>query len=169
MNKDIRKYQASKSNAQGHIFEQYIERACTIYRDRNIAHIIKVPEPFRVTKKLQNGIFQGRFIAKAEPDFQGTLSSGQSIVFEAKHTLQDKILQSVLTDMQIKSLLTHESLGARTGVCASIQDEFFFIPVRIWSNMKELYGRKYVRAEDIQNFKVKFNGAVMFLDYVYKD
>ena len=50
-------------------------------------------------------------------------------------------------------------------MCISIQDEFFFIPIRIWANMKELYGRKYIRAEDIQEYKVKFNGAVMFLDY----
>nr|DAU70918.1 MAG TPA: recombination protein [Caudoviricetes sp.] len=166
MRNDIRRYTSMKSNAQGHIFEQSIERACTIYRDRNIAHIIKVPEPFRVMKKLQNGIFQGRFTARAEPDFQGTLSSGQSIVFEAKHTMQDKMLQSVLTDVQIHSLLTHESLGAKAGVCISIQDEFFFIPIRIWANMKELYGRKYIRADDIQEYKVKFNGAVMFLDYI---
>ena len=117
-------------------------------------------------KKLQNGIFQGRFTARAEPDFQGTLSSGQSIVFEAKHTMQDKMLQSVLTDVQIQSLLIHESLGAKAGVCISIQDEFFFIPIRIWANMKELYGRKYIRADDIQEYKVKFNGAVMFLDYI---
>ena len=165
---DYKVLQGMKSNAQGKLFEQYIERACKIYKDNNIANIIKVPEPFRVVKKMPYGIFQGRFTAKAEPDFYGTLANGQSIVFEAKHTIQEKMKQEVLTDTQINSLLMHEKLGAKAGVCISIQDEFFFIPINIWGNMKKAFGRKYITADDVRKYQVKFNTAVMFLDYINK-
>ena len=30
--------------------------------------------------------------------------------------------------------------------------------------MKEIYGRQYLKPEDIEEYKVKFDGAVHFLD-----
>jgi hypothetical protein len=32
--------------------------------------------------------------------------------------------------------------------------------------MKEMYGRQYLKADDIEEYKVRFDGAVHFLDNV---
>lgn len=162
-----RRYQNSVNNAQGHFFEGYIKVACAIYRDDKRAEIEKTPEPFRVMKKHQDGTFTGRFTAHAQPDFQGTLNGGRSICFEAKYTTTDRMKRSVLTDTQMKALEYHRQLGAVAGVCAGIQEKFFFIPWEVWQDMKKIYGRQYVTAEDVEQYRVKFTGAVMFLDYVH--
>lgn len=163
-----RKYQNQRSNAQGKHFESFISAACITYADQGRAKIDKVPEPFRVIKKYRDGIFEGRFIALAQPDFQGTLQGGQSIVFEAKYTSTDRVKRSVLSDNQIRSLEQHNRLGAIAGICVGIGDNFFFIPWVIWRDMKKLYGRQYLKVEDIEEYRVRFNGSVMFLDYVHK-
>lgn len=160
------KLRGQRSNAQGKFFEQCIEAACIKYSLDGVAEITKVPEPFRVIKKEKAGKFRGQFIKKAQPDFSGTLKNGKSVVFEAKFTLTDKLKQSVLTETQNKALKKHEELGAISGVCAGIQDEYYFIPYSFWSNMHNILGRKYITKEDVQQYKVKFNGAVLFLDYV---
>lgn len=157
-------YKNRQSNAQGQHFEKEILAGCRMYQQYGIAAIDKTPEPFRVSKKSKNGIFIGRFSTPAQPDFQGTLKGGQSIVFEAKMTRKDRITRNVLTDAQMDALERHSKLGALCGVCVSIQDKFFFIPWNVWRDMKEIYGRQYLKAEDIEKYKVQFDGAVHFLD-----
>ena len=138
-----------------------------MYEQYNIAVIDKTPEPFRVTSKNhRTGEFTGRFSAHAQPDFQGTLYGGQSIVFEAKRTSKDRITRNVLTDTQMDVLEKHNRLGALCGVCTCIQDDFFFIPWNMWRDMKEMYGRQYLKAEDIEEYKVRFDGAVHFLQNI---
>ncbi len=154
------------NNAQGGIFENLIKAGCVIYRHKRRAEIDKVPEPFRVTKKHANGLFTGRFIAPAQPDFSGTLAGGRAIHFEAKFTTTAQLKRAVLTDEQMERLDGHTEIGAVTGVCVGIQDKFFFVPWGVWKNMKEIYGRQYVTAGDIEEYRVKFNGAVLFLDYI---
>lgn len=34
--------------------------------------------------------------------------------------------------------------------------------------MKERFGRKYVTAADLEPWRVRFNGAVLFLDYAHE-
>lgn len=157
-------YQNKLNNAQGQHFEREILAGCKMYERYKIAVIDKTPEPFRVTSKSRNGIFTGRFSTPAQPDFQGTIYGGRSIVFEAKRTSKDRITRNVLTDTQMDTLEVHNRLGALCGVCVSIQDDFFFIPWKVWRDMKELYGRQYIKADDIEQFRVKFDGAVHFLD-----
>lgn len=159
-------YQNAVNNAQGHFFEGYIKSACLIYSERDRAEVDKTPEPFRVLEKSRDGVFKGRFTAHAQPDFQGTVDSGHSIVFEAKYTTTDRMKRDVLTDEQQKVLERHARRGAITAVCVGIDDKFFFVPWEIWRDMKEHYGRKYVTAADIEPYRVKFTGAVMFLDYI---
>lgn len=159
-------YQNAVNNAQGHNFEGYIKAACTHYSASGRAAIDKTPEPFRVTSKERNGVFMGRFTALAQPDFQGTLSGGRSIVFEAKFTTTDRLKRGILTDEQISTLALHAELGALAGVCGGIGDKFYFIPWDVWRDMKQHYGRQYVTAADIEPYRVRFTGAVMFLDYV---
>lgn len=88
---------------------------------------------------------------------------GRSIMFEAKRTSKDRITRNVLTDTQMDVLEKHSRLGALCGVCICIQDDFFFIPWNVWRDMKEMYGRQYLKPDDIEEYKVKFDGAVHFL------
>ena len=158
-------YRNRLNNAQGQHFEREILAGCKMYERYEIACIDKTPEPFKVTKKNhKTGEFSGRFSKHAQPDFQGTLHGGRSIMFEAKRTIQDKITRNILTDTQMDVLETHNRLGALCGVCVCIKDDFFFIPWNIWRDMKEIYGRQYLKPEDIGEYKVKFDGAVHFLD-----
>ena len=94
-------YKNKQNNAQGQHFEREILAGCRVYEQKGIATIDKTPEPFRVTSKnRRTGEFTGRFSAHAQPDFQGTLYGGRSIMFEAKRTGKDRIIRNVLTDTQ---------------------------------------------------------------------
>ena len=163
----IKKYRSTRSNASGQLFEREILAGCRNYQRRKVAIIDKTPEPFRVTSKSYNGIFTGRFTAPAQPDFQGTLSGGRSIVFEAKATSKDRINRNVLTDTQMEVLAFHHSLGALCAVCICIHDEFFFVPWENWRDMKAIYGRQYLKPDDITEYKVRYDGAVHFLDKMW--
>lgn len=159
------RYQNAVNNAQGRSFEDSIKRACAMYSAQGRAEIDKTPEPFRVMEKLRDGIFKGRFTAPAQPDFQGTLNGGRSIVFEAKCTSTDRLKRDVLTIEQQNTLERHAARGAVAAVCAGIGNNFFFVPWDVWRDMKEHFGRKYVTAANLERFRVRFNGAVLFLDY----
>ena len=160
-------YQNKVNNAQGHFFEGAIKAACALYSERERADVDKTPEPFRVMEKSRDGIFKGRFTARAQPDFQGTLAGGRSIVFEAKYTTTDRMKRDVLTKEQQDALERHAARDALAAVCAGIGDKFFFVPWQMWRDMKQLYGRKYVTAADLEPLRVRFNGAVLFLDYAH--
>ena len=153
---------------RGHDFEEAIKQACAIYASQGRAKVEKTPEPFRVLEKRDNGIFVGRFTAHAQPDFQGTLDGGRSIIFEAKYTTTESMKRDVLTDTQMDTLEDHHRKGALAAVCVGIQDRFFFVPWEVWRDMKQYMGRLYVTAEDLEGLRVRFTGAVMFLDYVHK-
>lgn len=154
------------SNAQGHNFENIIIAGCDYYYALGKAKIEKIPEPFRVTKTYRDGSFRGRFTASAEPDFQGTLDNGRSIVFEAKYTSTEQMKQDVISKAQMEALEKHRSLGALSYVCVGIQDNFYFIPWHTWRDMKLHYGRKYLKCEDISPYRVRFDGALKFLNYM---
>ena len=162
-------WKGKKNNAQGHFFESFIKTACAVYKQKGIACVEKMPEPFMVLEKRDKGIFKGRFIAHAQPDFMGTLSGGRSICFEAKYTSTDKLGQNVLTGEQWDSLEQHWKAGAKAGVCAGIGNVYAFIPWPVWRSMQDIYGRKYMTAEDLEPYRVRFNGACMFLDPLHPD
>lgn len=164
----LQQYQNKVNNAQGHFFEGYIKAACEQYSTIGRAKVEKIPEPFRVLEKFANGIFKGRFIAHADPDFQGTLAGGRSIVFEAKYTTTDRMKRDVLTQEQQDALEDHARMGAVAAVCAGIGDKFFFVPWAVWRDMKQYFGRKYVTAADLEPWRVRFNGSVLFLDHVHE-
>lgn len=162
-------WKGKRNNAQGHFFEGFIKTACAVYKQKGIACVEKMPEPFMVLEKKDRGIFKGRFIAHAQPDFMGTLSGGRSICFEAKYTSTDKLGQNVLTGEQWDSLEQHWKAGAKAGVCAGIGNVYAFIPWPVWRSMQDIYGRKYMTAEDLEPYRVRFNGACMFLDPLHPD
>lgn len=74
-----------KSAARGRAFESLLMRGCNYYRQKEVAIINKVNEPYIVTRKNGNK-FMGRFTGRAEPDFKGVLRGGRAIAFEAKST-----------------------------------------------------------------------------------
>lgn len=164
--KALEAYKNYKNNAYGRSFEQGIEYACKHYAADGLAAISKMPEPFRVTKKFNSGIFQGRFTARAYPDFQGTLNNGRSIIFEAKYTSTEFTRKSVITDKQAEVLDEHLKLGAIAGVCVGIQDRYFFVPWEIWRNLKEIIGKQSARVEDLKEWEVPWRKGVMFLENI---
>lgn len=146
----------AKNSLIGKNFEKLIARACKAYEAEGVAIIAKTPEPFTVLGRTKEGLFKGRFTAaKAQPDFQGTVKGGRSIVIEAKYTKSDRLRQNVLTDKQHDLLEAHDQMGAIVAVLCGIQDEYYMIPWQDWKDMKEEFGRKYVKQEDLQQFKVE--------------
>ena len=154
------------SNAKGHLLEHMIATGCRCYRDWGRLRIVKVPEPFRVVKKGLRGTAHIQFTARAEPDFIGCLRGGRAIVFEAKYTDTETMKQDALTEHQRDALTRYHELGARAGVCVGIRERVFMLPWDVFSNMKEIFGRKYVRADDIAEYEVYTQCAVFFLDYL---
>lgn len=161
-------FAARKALGYGKNFEKLIESACDYYRDRGVADIVKVDEPFRVLKLYGKGQFKGQFTRNANPDFEGTLKGGQSICFEAKYTSQRRMTKSVISDKQEEVLNYKSALGAVVGVCVGIVDRYFFVPWEVWANMEEIYGKKSVSADDLAKFEVKFRHGIMFLDRLDK-
>ena len=154
IDKKQRKEKIKKTNGanltRGKKFESIISRQCAIYIKHDLAVIDKIPEPFQVKKRAKDGGFEGRFTnKKARPDFQGTLYTGKSIVIEAKSTGRDRIGQCVITETQTKMLDLHESMGAVCLIACQIGEQNFCIPWKIWKEMKSIFGRKYVKADDL--------------------
>lgn len=156
------------SRDRGKEFEDLVEAACEFYSVSYFAEIEKTPEPRRVIGRT--GDRRSKMICvnekKAQPDFKGTLHGGRSVVFEAKHTDKDRILQSCVTDEQAKRLNKHEKLGALTFVLVSFgMTEFYRIPWYDWKCMKELFGRKYVSPSDLGEYRVReADGVLRFLE-----
>ena len=159
---------SKRNNAVGHSFEEEIERACEYYRQKGIADIQKTPEPFRVMSKGAAGQFSGRFGRKAQPDFQGTLCGGRSIIFEAKSTVNDRIKRAVLTNEQQERLESHAKLGALAFVVVEVNGGFYTVPWAQWRDMKQIYGRQYMTKSDLDPFAVMYKHGVMFLDQLSK-
>lgn len=167
MRKFERHNRAAKSNAEGHHFEEEIIKACKWYSGCGRAEVEKTPESFRVTRLLGGGKFEGRFIGKAQVDFSGTLQGGRAILFDAKHTEKDRIMQNALTKHQTEELERSFLLGALCGVCVGMKDGAYFVPWEVWREMKERYGRKYMTASELEEYRISFNvhSWALFLDY----
>ena len=167
MNYD-RSFKSKMNNDQGQLFEKMILLGCDHYKKKGLAVVEKTPEPFSVKKKMANGAFIGQFqkSKKAQPDFQGTLAGGRSIIFEAKTTQEDRIKQSVVSTAQSDYLRMHTELGACTGVCVQVRKTYAFVPFSIWDDMKILYGRKYMTEEELKEYEITTFGFIGFLDYV---
>lgn len=161
---------ARQSNASGRAHETLIIGACRYYLAKGIAYIVKEPEPFAVKRKDHKTLeFTGQFIKRAQPDFHGTLAGGHSIVFEAKYTDTKRMKRDVISKKQEDSLDKQGALGASVYVCVGIQNNCFMVPWQVFRNMKEIFGRQYVEAKDLEPWRVDNNGLIKFLNYVHKD
>lgn len=151
-----------RSKVAGEYWENMLEAACQHYRAAGKAEITKTPEPMRPIKSLGGGKFVAHYEKMAQPDYKGTLAGGRAIVFEAKHTDGDRLLQSVISSEQEKQLDRHEALGALCFVMVSFGfEQYFKIPWAVFRNMKQHYGRKYITPEDVQEYRIRYIGGVL--------
>lgn len=166
----LARFIGAKNRAQGDALEEAIAAACGFYRAVGLAAIDKTPEPMKVLKQLEEGKFLCCFKKKAQPDFQGTLSSGRSVMFDAKSTRTGRIEQSVVTDKQWEYLDDHEKMNALCFVLVSFGDVYAVVPWSDWKKMKELFGRKYITREDVTPYRVRYNtrGVLDFLGWEKK-
>lgn len=164
----LRQWRGKVSKAKGKHFEERIDSAFSYYDEKGYASIEKTPEPMRVIKRLEYG---GQFIAvfekKAQPDYKGTIKGGRAVMFEAKYTDSEKMESSRVKKEQTEYLDKQQILGARCYVIIGFKSgEAYRIPWDVWKNMKEIYGRKYLKETDVQQYKIKsaWNGVLMILE-----
>lgn len=155
------------NRAAGKLFEEMLDAACDYYSLTGDAEIEKTPEPRKVVGRT--GGRKSMMICinekKAQPDYKGTLLGGRSVVFEAKHTDTEKMEQSRVSHEQTKSLDRHERLGALCFVLVSFSHEKFFrVPWGDWKRMKEMYGRRYIKADDLAGCELSISGG--FIDFL---
>lgn len=156
-----------QSRIAGEHFENMISAACSYYKDRGLAHIEKTPEPM---KPLRAPNRQGQFLAcftkAAQPDYKGTLKGGRAVVFEAKHTDDEKIERRRLTQEQLDGLEAHHRLGALAFVLVSIGlTDFYRVPWTTWRDMADIYGRQYIKHNELEPFEVPaIAGYIKLLD-----
>lgn len=165
-----RQAQGSISRATGEGFEAQILTACAYYRAHGIAEIDKTPEPIKVISgRRQNPSgcwsFEAVFTKQAQPDFQGTIDGGRSVVFEAKATDKDRILQSAVTDEQSHAMQSHAQKGALAFVLVCLRGRAVYrVMWEDWQNMKELFGNKYMTAVELEPYRVQMRrGVILFL------
>lgn len=155
--------QGQISRAQGAMFEKYISRSCDFYLANKTAKIEKTPEPMKpISGSNGKGQFLACYTKQAQPDYKGVIKGGNAVIFEAKHTTGDRIEYNRLTKEQVESLEEYYRLGAAAFVLVSFSMlEFYRIPWEVWRTMKELYGRKYLRRDELLQYRVPFFGGVI--------
>lgn len=161
------KFIGAKNRAQGEALEEQIKAACDFYRSLELADIEKTPEPMRVLQKLEEGRFICCFEKKAQPDFQGTMSSGRSVLFEAKTTRTGRIDQDAVSEKQGEYLDARMKMNALCFVLVSFGDVYATVPWADWKNMKGLFGHKYMTREEAAPYRVRYNtrGVLDFLGW----
>ncbi len=161
-----------RSRAAGEIFERYITMACEYYWRKGYAVISKTPEPMRIIKPYgarNTGQFVAYFEKQAQPDYKGALSDGTCIIFDAKHTEKDRIQQDAVTETQWETFDKYEEMKAQCFVVVSIGlEKFYRIPWKIWRQMKELYGHKYMAAgKELEPYRIPDQQSIiLFLEGV---
>ena len=170
---DMTAYEAEKrlrgkrSKMVGEMLEKMIDASCRFYFEEERAVIEKTPEPVKVLSKVdKNGRFTACFRKKAQPDYKGSLYGGVSIVFEAKHTDDERITYNAVTEGQERMLEAYHRMGAWCFVLVSFGFcDFYRIPWTEWRDMQMLYGRKYMKRAELEKFKIKEKGNILyFLD-----
>ena len=160
-----------RSNAAGGMFEGMINAACGYYREKGVAIIEKTPEPMRPLKPYgdrSRGQYIACFEKQAQPDYKGVLCDGRAVIFEAKHTDKDRIQESAITETQRKNLDGFQKMGAKCFVMVSIGfQEFFRVPWDVFRDMKSRYGRKYMKQEELEPYRLEYSrGTLLFLEGV---
>lgn len=160
-----------QSNTAGKLFEEMLSASCHYYQEKGAAIIEKTPEPLRPLKPYGDrrfGQYIACFIKKARPDYKGVLCDGSAVIFEAKHTDKDRILESAITEAQRNILDGFQQLKAKCFVMVSMGFRSFYrVPWEVFSDMKWHYGRKYMTEKELEKYKLKQkNGIILILEGV---
>lgn len=163
-----RQLQGRINHEVGKNFEDQIESICDVYKLNKLAIIEKTPEPMKVLRHIENGLFETVFTKSAQPDFKGTLKGGQTVVFDAKFTEAEKITYQALSDFQREALTNYSELGAMAFVLVGFFDgSMYRVDIETWNNMKEIFGRKHIKKEELEKMSIKAkkaqNGIIDFL------
>lgn len=168
---DQNRFKGASNKAAGGYFERLIQVSCGKYEKDGLAVIEKTPEPMRPVSNLGGGKFIAYFEKMAQPDFKGVLRGGRAIAFEAKHTEKDRIGYERVTAEQNTRLTDYETAGAICFVIVGMQmKRFFMVPWMVWKDMKNIYGRKYMKEDELAFFEIKIKGGYLdFLEGVKKN
>ena len=163
-----RQLQGRINHELGKNFEDQIESICEVYKLNNLAIIEKTPEPMKVLKHIENGHFETIFTKSAQPDFKGIIKGGQTVVFDAKFTEADKITYQALSEYQREALTNYKGFGAMSFVLVGFFDgSMYRVDIETWNNMKEIFGRKHIKKEELENMSIRAkrakNGIIDFL------
>jgi len=150
--KALRSIRGAQNRAAGAYFESIVEASLLWYKHKAAASIEKTPEPM---KPLRPPNSRGQFLAcytkAAQPDFQGTLLGGRSVIFDAKHTTADRIEYSAVTEDQRDRLELHHNLGAYAFVLVGFgMEDFYRVPWPVWRDMKQILGHKHIKRTEIE-------------------
>lgn len=152
-----------KNRAHGKAFEDLISRSFDMLERDMVCCIEKTPEPMKVLRPVGEGRFLCCFSKKAQPDYKGTMSGGQSIVIEAKHTEKDSISASVVTSEQAKKLNVHAALGARCFVLSELGYDHYLVPWDVWRQAKTNFGKLTMTKDDLAPYFRPVSGGVLLL------
>lgn len=160
-----RQYKGLQSRRAGEHFENLISASLEWYEGKGVACIEKTPEPMKpLSKPNKKGQFLACFVKAGQPDYKGTLNGGRAVVFEAKHTDSDQMKYDRLTAEQIDRLTLHHKLGAAAFVLVSFGlEDFYRIPWPVWRDMRDIYGRKYIKASEVEQYRVQYISGVLKL------
>lgn len=151
-----------KAHRNGSAFEGLIDGACKRYEMEGAAFIQKTPEPMKPIKPLKAGQFVACYTKTAQPDYSGTLRGGRAVVFEAKHSANDRIEQKRVTLEQTIALNQHQALGAVCFVLVSFSFERFYrVPWEVWRSMREHFGKVSANEKDLAPYRINIT---RFLD-----
>lgn len=144
-----------RAKSNGEHFEALIDTACKFYEAAGVAYIVKTPEPMKPLKSIRAGQFLAVYTKQAQPDYKGTLNGGRAVVFEAKHTANNRIERNRVTDEQAAALDIHQRLGAACFVLVSFRfTNFYRVPWIVWRNMQEHFGKVSVNEADLKPYSV---------------
>lgn len=164
---DPRRQETGKANREeGKAFEKRIQDAFNYYSKNGAALIDKTPEPFTVTKRLGGGKFEAVSASNAQPDYKGILNGGRAVVYEAKFTSTDRILQNRVTDAQAVYLDRAAALGAWCFIIAGFSTgNVYKVPWEIWRIMDKYFNHKYANESDLKQYIVKLGltGKLMLI------
>lgn len=158
-----------KSKRNGQRFERLIELSCNMYKRESKAFIQKTPENTRFLRPLKGGKFVAVHDKKSQPDFQGTLKGGQSVVFEAKHTNSTNIRFDRLQMHQKRELVKHQQLGAEAFLLISFEvnspdKRVYKVPIKDWLLLENRLDKKSVNENDLKDYRVLVqNDMIRFL------
>lgn len=149
----------ARSRAAGAQFENEILASLRYYENQGTVKADKTPEPMKTLSGADvYGHFKACFTKKAQADFSGTLKGGRAVRFEAKQTSGDRFERSRLTNEQMKDLREHGKLGALCFVIlcftSNMRNNYYRIPFGIWDNMKNIFGRQYVKESDVEQYRI---------------